>query len=151
MAHSVEGRQPFLDHRLTEYAMKLPPSVKLHYDPSTRTFSEKWILKEAMKPFITAELYARKKHPFSAPVKYKPDGPVHKLFEKLLTKENVEALGFLEWDKCKDLLHDAIYDGDRPKWSQMILVGQFVILSQKFGVKKAAPEFVRLETNGFAR
>ncbi|KAH6861608.1 hypothetical protein B0T12DRAFT_347084 [Alternaria alternata] len=151
MAHSVEGRQPFLDHRLTEYAMKLPPSVKLHYDPSTRTFSEKWILKEAMKPFITTELYARKKHPFSAPVKYKPDGPVHKLFEKLLTKENVEALGFLEWDKCKDLLHDAIYDGDRPKWSQMILVGQFVILSQKFGVKKAAPEFVRLETNGFAR
>ncbi|KAJ5060967.1 asparagine synthetase [Bipolaris maydis] len=59
MAHSVEGRQPFLDHRLTEYAMALPPSVKLHYDPATRSFSEKWILKEAMKPFITAELYQR--------------------------------------------------------------------------------------------
>ncbi|KAA8618169.1 AsnB Asparagine synthase glutamine-hydrolyzing [Pyrenophora tritici-repentis] len=141
MAHSVEGRQPFLDHRLTEYAMALPPSVKLHYDPSTSTFSEKWILKEAMKPFITPELYARKKHPFSAPVKYKPDGPVHKLFERLITKENVEALGFLEWEKCKDLLHDAIFDGDRPKWSQMILAGQFVILGKRFGVKKATPEF----------
>ncbi|KAE8830705.1 hypothetical protein PTNB85_07292 [Pyrenophora teres f. teres] len=142
MAHSVEGRQPFLDHRLTEYAMALPPSVKLHYDPSTRTFSEKWVLKEAMKPFITPELYTRKKHPFSAPVKYRADGPVHKLFQRLITKENVEALGFLEWEKCKDLLHDAIFDGDRPKWSQMILVGQFVILGKKFGVKKAAPEFL---------
>jgi asparagine synthase (glutamine-hydrolysing) len=39
------------------------------------------------------------------------------------------------------LLHDAIYDGDRPKWSQMILVGQFVILGKRFGVKQAAPEF----------
>ena len=56
-------------------------------------------------------------------------------------KENVEDLGFLEWDMCKDLLHDAIYDGDRPKWSQMILVGQFVILSKQFGVKKAMPEY----------
>ncbi|KAI4713642.1 hypothetical protein J4E89_001089 [Alternaria sp. Ai002NY15] len=151
MAHSVEGRQPFLDHRLTEYAMKLPPSVKLHYDPQTRSFSEKWILKEAMKPFITPELYARKKHPFSAPVKYKPDGPVHQLFQRLITKENVEALGFLEWDRCKDLLHDAIYDGDRPKWSQMILVGQFVILSKRFEVKKAAPEFDTLGANGATR
>ncbi|EUC46178.1 hypothetical protein COCMIDRAFT_36138 [Bipolaris oryzae ATCC 44560] len=148
MAHSVEGRQPFLDHRLTEYAMALPPSLKLHYDPATRSFSEKWILKEAMRPFITDELYTRKKHPFSAPVRYKPDGPVHKLFERLITKENVEELGFLEWEKCKDLLHDAIYDGDRPKWSQMILVGQFVILSKQFGVKKAMPEYCT-SLNGF--
>jgi asparagine synthase (glutamine-hydrolysing) len=151
MAHSVEGRQPFLDHRLTEYAMALPPSVKLRYDPATKSFSEKWILKEAMKPFITPELYARKKHPFSAPVKYKPDGPVHKLFESLITKENVEALGFLEWESCKGLLHDAIYDGDRPKWSQMILVGQFVILSKRFGVRKAAPEFGGVDGNGSVR
>jgi asparagine synthase (glutamine-hydrolysing) len=84
-------------------------------------------------------------------VKYKPDGPVHQLFQRLITKENVEALGFLEWDKCKDLLHDAIYDGDRPKWSQMILVGQFVILGKRFGVKKAAPEFTTPGANGAMR
>lgn len=151
MAHSVEGRQPFLDHNLTEYAMSLPPSVKLHWDPETRTFSEKWILKEAMKPFITEELYKRKKHPFSAPVQYKPEGPVHKLFESLITKENVERLGFLDWDACKGLVHDAIFDGSRPKYSQMILVGQFVILQKRFGVKKAEPEYARVTQNGIAR
>lgn len=141
MAHSVEGRQPFLDHRLTSYANSLPPSVKLHWDPVNRSFTEKWILKEAMKPFITTELYQRKKHPFSAPVKYKPDGPVHKLFSGLITQENVEALGFLKWESCKDLVKDAIFNADRARYSQMILVGQFVILQQKFGVKKAIPEF----------
>ncbi|KAL6704416.1 hypothetical protein ACN47E_008268 [Coniothyrium glycines] len=148
MAHSVEGRQPFLDHRLTEYAMGLPPSMKLHWDPQTRSFSEKWILKEAMKPFITEELYSRKKHPFSAPVKYKPDGPVHKLFASLITKDNVEELGFLDWAQCKDLVHDAIFNGDRPKYSQMILVGQFVILQKKFGVRRAEAEYAHSGQNG---
>lgn len=55
MAYSVEGRQPFLDHHVFDYVMKLPPSVKLRWDPATQSFNEKWILKEAAKPFITEE------------------------------------------------------------------------------------------------
>lgn len=55
MAHSVEGRQPFLDHYLTEYINALPPTVKLKWDAETGSFNEKWILKEAAKPFITEE------------------------------------------------------------------------------------------------
>lgn len=53
MANSIEGRQPFLDHNLTAYVNGLPPSMKLRYDPETHTLNEKWILKEAVKPFIT--------------------------------------------------------------------------------------------------
>jgi asparagine synthase (glutamine-hydrolysing) len=53
MANSIEGRQPFLDHYLTTYVNGLPPSVKLRYDPETQSLNEKWILKEAAKPFIT--------------------------------------------------------------------------------------------------
>jgi asparagine synthase (glutamine-hydrolysing) len=148
MAHSVEGRQPFLDHRLTEYAMSLPPSMKIRWDPVARTFSEKWILKEAVKPYITEELYARKKHPFSAPVKYKQGGAVYNLFDRLITKENVEKLGFLEWNTCRGLVQHAIKEGDRAAFGQMILVGQFVILGQKFGVKKAEADFAGVGQNG---
>jgi asparagine synthase (glutamine-hydrolysing) len=148
MAHSVEGRQPFLDHRFTEYAMSLPPSVKIRWDPSTRTYSEKWILKEAVKPYITEELYARRKHPFSAPVKYKPGGAVYNLFDRLITEENIEQLGFLEWEHCEGLVKHAIKEGDRAAFGQMILVGQLVILGKKFGVKKAQPDFVGVEKNG---
>ncbi|KAF2826988.1 glutamine-hydrolyzing asparagine synthase [Ophiobolus disseminans] len=147
MAHSVEGRQPFLDHRLTEYAMSLPPSMKIRWDPSSRTFSEKWILKEAVRPYITDELYKRKKHPFSAPVKYKPGGAVYELFNGLITRENIEALGFLEWGECEGLVRHAIREGDRAAFGQMILVGQFVILGKKFGVKKAVPDYASAEQN----
>ena len=60
MAHSLEARTPFLDHRLTEYVNRLPPSLKVHWDGDKLT--EKWILREAAKPFITEELYKRTKH-----------------------------------------------------------------------------------------
>jgi asparagine synthase (glutamine-hydrolysing) len=38
---------------------------------------------------------------------------------------------------CEGLVQHAIKEGDRAAFGQMILVGQFVILGQKFGVKKA--------------
>jgi asparagine synthase (glutamine-hydrolysing) len=62
MAHSIEGRTPFLDHLLTEYVNSLPPTAKVKYDPKKGALVEKWILREAGKPFITEELYKRKKH-----------------------------------------------------------------------------------------
>lgn len=62
MSHSVEGRVPFLDHHLIEYVNGLPPSMKIRYDPETGVMTEKWILRQASRPFITDELYRRKKH-----------------------------------------------------------------------------------------
>lgn len=59
MAHSIEGRLPFLDHKLAEYLNSLPPSVKIRpfrKEDGSWKFSEKWILREAVKPFITDEL-----------------------------------------------------------------------------------------------
>jgi len=98
MAHSIEARTPFLDHKLTEYVNNLPPSMKIHYDAKEDYFTEKYILREASRPFITDELYKRKKHPYSAPTTWPEDGPLHKLMQKLVTKENVEQLGFVDWD-----------------------------------------------------
>ena len=92
MAHSTEARTPFLDHHLTDYVNHLPPSVKIRWDPRERQFIEKWILLEASKPFITQELYERKKHPYSAPTTWPEGGPLHKLMDGLVTKENVEEL-----------------------------------------------------------
>lgn len=62
MAHSIEGRTPFLDHHLVEYVNCVPPSLKIKYNADTDKFVEKWVLREASKPFITEELYQRKKH-----------------------------------------------------------------------------------------
>ncbi|MFT6033258.1 MAG: asparagine synthase (glutamine-hydrolyzing) [Arenicella sp.] len=61
MAHSIEGRVPFLDHHVAEYSAGLPLAYKI------RETTEKYVLREATKDVITAELYQRQKHPFIAP------------------------------------------------------------------------------------
>ncbi|KAJ5652798.1 asparagine synthetase [Penicillium longicatenatum] len=86
MVSQVESRCPFLDHHLTEYVNGLPPSLKLQYDPSTKSFREKHILREAAKPFITEEIYNRTKKPFLGPQKFYPGGPLHQTIVRLVTK-----------------------------------------------------------------
>ena len=61
MSNSIEGRTPFLDHHVVEYVNGVPPSLKIKYDAGTDKLVEKAILREAAKPFITEELYRRKK------------------------------------------------------------------------------------------
>lgn len=139
MAHSLEARPPFLDHHLTEYVNKLPPSVKMRYDPETRKCTEKWVLREAGKPFITQELYERKKHPFSAPPLWPAGGPLHKLMARLVSRENIEQLGYIEWSVVKDEVRKAFEERDASSFRMTILLAQYVVLGQKFRVKQATP------------
>lgn len=62
MATSIEARVPFLDHRLVEYAMKLPSSLKIRGDQS------KYILKKAVEGIIPKNIIYRPKQGFAAPV-----------------------------------------------------------------------------------
>jgi asparagine synthase (glutamine-hydrolysing) len=65
MAHSVEGRTPFLDHHLVELVTRMPAHVKI------RGMTEKWVLREAARPFLTETVYKRQKHPFFGPPQLK--------------------------------------------------------------------------------
>ncbi|KAI3325891.1 asparagine synthase [Xylariaceae sp. AK1471] len=159
MAHSIEGRPPFLDHELAELVGRMPPSVKMHYGPDaagpqsgettsrwfgkgedagTGKFWEKWILREATKPFVTEELYTRRKHPYTAPLVWPKGGPMHQLFSRLLTKENIEAVGFLDWPFIADALAKGFGENaDIPSFRHCQLVGSLVTISQRFGVAQA--------------
>ncbi len=66
MAHSIEGRVPFLDHSLFEYVRGLPLDFKIRAD-ANGTLVEKFILREAARPYLSDTLYTRQKHPFIAP------------------------------------------------------------------------------------
>jgi len=61
MAHSVEGRVPFLDHHLWEFLGQVPLDQKI------RGTTEKHILREAMRGFVPESIRTREKHPFDAP------------------------------------------------------------------------------------
>jgi asparagine synthase (glutamine-hydrolysing) len=61
MAASIESRVPFLDHRLVEFVATLPPRMKL------RGFTTKWILRDAVKRVLPAEILTRRKMGFPVP------------------------------------------------------------------------------------
>ncbi|MFH1843780.1 MAG: asparagine synthase (glutamine-hydrolyzing) [bacterium] len=61
MGHSVEGRFPFLDHRLTELAAGLPASVKLE------SLVEKSLLKASVADLLPSSIVERPKQPYRAP------------------------------------------------------------------------------------
>ena len=61
MGHSLEGRLPMLDTELVEFVKRLPVQSKIHGT------SEKHVLREAVRPFVTKRVYERRKHAFRAP------------------------------------------------------------------------------------
>ncbi len=63
MAHGVEGRYPFLSHRLCEFASRLSPRLKL------KGLKEKYILKKTFRPELPKEIFSRIKQPYGAPNK----------------------------------------------------------------------------------
>lgn len=65
MAHSVEGRVPFLDHKVVEFVNQIPTNIKI------QPRFDKWILRQAVKPFVTNEVIERKKQPFLGPTPFK--------------------------------------------------------------------------------
>ena len=140
MAHSIEARTPFLDHVLTEYVNRLPPSVKLRWLPDERRFVEKWILREAARPFITEELYLRKKHPYSAPTTWPKGGALYRLLGGLVTEANVQQLGFVAWEKVGGLVEEAFGEkADARALRLVLVVAEWVVLSKRFGVARARP------------
>ena len=61
MAHSIEGRVPFLDHHVVEVLCSQPVSQKI------RGITEKFVLREAVRDVISDTVYRRQKHPFLSP------------------------------------------------------------------------------------
>lgn len=60
-ANSIEGRFPFLDHRLAEFCATIPPGHKIF------GLNEKYILKKAMEKELPKEIVNRVKQPYMAP------------------------------------------------------------------------------------
>jgi GT2 family glycosyltransferase/glycosyltransferase involved in cell wall biosynthesis len=99
MAHSLEGRVPFLDHRLVEYAFTLPDSFKLNGE------TNKIVLRAAVSGLLPDDVVARKKQGFGVPLtawfRGLIRGYVHDILtgsalidEGILTRKAMEAVLF---------------------------------------------------------
>lgn len=90
MAHSVEGRFPFLDHRVVEFCNNLPPYLKL------RGLNEKYLLKRAVQDLLPQSIRQRPKQPYRAPIHHSffPDGRPLPWVRNLLSPESITAAGY---------------------------------------------------------
>jgi asparagine synthase (glutamine-hydrolysing) len=103
MAHSVEGRFPFLDRHVMDFANRLPASYKL------RGLDEKHVLKRASADVVPAEILRRKKQPYRAPDALSfvgPDAPPY--LAEVMDDRAVADAGVFDprvvaqlWSKCR--------------------------------------------------
>ncbi len=92
MANSVEGRFPFLDHRVIEFACKIPPNLRM------KALNEKYILKQAAAHLIPPSVKKRPKQPYRAPDArsfFDTDGRVTRnaYVDELLSRERIQRDG----------------------------------------------------------
>ena len=108
MAHSVEGRLPFLDHHVVEEAARMPVAMKIN------GMTEKYVLREAARPVLTDAVYRRQKHPFmSPPATLQREGRLYSCLQDTLRSAALDGPGIYDRSKVTALL-DAIPSMDGP-------------------------------------
>ena len=120
MSHSVEGRFPFLDYRVAEFAAKLPERLRL------RGLREKYLLREAVKPLLPPEITRREKRPYRAPIQRAFIGPQAPAYvAELLEPRALEDAGLFNPEAVKRLRQKAERFAERPlgETDEMALVG----------------------------
>jgi asparagine synthase (glutamine-hydrolysing) len=106
MAHSVEGRVPFLDHHVVETIRSQPVHQKIH------GMTEKYVLREAVRDVITDTIYRRQKHPFlSPPATLHPKAKLSTRMQDTLRSPVMASIPFFDQKKVRCLL-DRLPDMD---------------------------------------
>ena len=100
MAHSLEVRPPFLDHRIVEFAATLPQRLKI------RGTTQKVVLRELMRGKLPETVLKRKKTGFDIPAHDWFRGPLRRLLLDTVTPQAVAATGIFEGRAIEALIRD---------------------------------------------
>jgi asparagine synthase (glutamine-hydrolysing) len=97
MAHSLEARAPFLDHKLATYALSLPAGLKMQ---GART---KAVLKDAAHEWLPVDVVERQKQGFRVPLPAWLRGELGPWAEDILRRSPLQKLGIFNFDYILDL------------------------------------------------
>ncbi|RAS34323.1 asparagine synthase (glutamine-hydrolyzing) [Paraburkholderia bryophila] len=133
MAGSLEGRPPLLDHRVVEAAATLPVWMKI------RGSVEKYALREAMRPYLPAEIYDRKKQYFRAPPSLlQPESKMFQLIADTLSSPLLTSLPFFEPSRVRDFLGIArkLPEGQRAAADHVLMeITGLCLLQKRFSLR----------------
>ncbi len=132
MAHSIEGRVPFLDHHVVEVLRSQPAAQKI------RGMTEKFVLREAAQDVLTDTVYRRQKHPFlSPPATLNPDKGLNALVQDTLRGRVFGALPFFDQKQVIKLLDrlPSAEEGARVAWDQpLMMLTSAAVLHDRYGL-----------------
>ncbi|GAP10760.1 asparagine synthase [Bellilinea caldifistulae] len=143
MAHSVEGRFPFLDYRLVEFCNRLPDGYKL------RGLNEKYLLRKFASGFLPPEIWKRKKKPYRAPIKssfFSNHQPEY--LADLVSEENLQKSDLFNKLAVKKLFLKASNENQLSEIEEMVVVGiistlllfdQFILRNGSLNQTTSAP------------
>ncbi len=103
MGNSVEGRYPFLDHRVIEFACSIPPKYRMN------GLNEKFVLKHAAKKIIPKTIIDRPKQPYRAPISESFfDKSAPEYVKELLSENAIHQKGYFDRKKVARLVGKCI-------------------------------------------
>jgi len=116
-ANSVEGRFPFLDHRVVEFCSHLSPHFKI------RGLQEKYILKKSAQGLLPPQVWQRRKQPYRAPIHPAFFARPLDYVETLLSPEAIRASGMFNPDAVARLARKCRAGTRVSEGDDMALVG----------------------------
>ena len=136
MGNSVEGRFPFLDHRLVELSARLPDAVKL------RVLDEKYVLKQVAAPLVPRAVLERPKNPYRAPIAEALTGPAAPAWmREAFSPEALDTVGVFDAGKARNLCAKLAQPGRVPSESDnmaLMAIASVQLLDSQI-VRAAAP------------
>jgi asparagine synthase (glutamine-hydrolysing) len=135
MAHSIEGRLPFLDHRVAEVAARVPVGMKV------KGMREKHVLREAAKDVLIPEVYDRQKHPFQSPPTRDEKDPMMAFYRDTFSSDAARAQPIYDMGRAMTAVDELL---DSPADQRIAVEGvlqriaSIVVLQDRFGMSAGA-------------
>ncbi len=105
MHNSIEGREPFLDHRIIELALQMPENLKY------RNGQNKWILKQILGKYVPDKFFNRPKKGFSIPIFKWFSEHLDNMFAHYFTAARIEKTGIFNTE-------EVLREYDKYKWNK---------------------------------
>jgi asparagine synthase (glutamine-hydrolysing) len=119
MAVSLEGRVPLLDHRVVEFAARLPLELKL------RDGVSKWALRQVLYKYVPPEIVDRPKMGFGVPIGAWLKGSLRDWAEELLDENRLRSEGYLDEKAVRTVWRehlDGRFDWQYPLWHLLMFL-----------------------------